>query len=147
MLLLSTTVFYAQFAATNLDDFNYLTKGYQIQTESGLDMKQGYTLQKISGRPFSAIVGNDTRFTEFYSLFKEGIDKPKATLLILYNSKTPNEKTYFCIPAFNSANDIWEKAKSDWFSKTIGWDIASKSYFWSTLTAISYLNMETRLKE
>ena len=31
-------------APTTEEEYNYLTKGYKIQVESGLDMKKGYSL-------------------------------------------------------------------------------------------------------
>ena len=45
-LLLFTTSFCAK-AQTTLEEYNYITKGYKVQTDSGLDMKKGYELSDI----------------------------------------------------------------------------------------------------
>jgi hypothetical protein len=35
------------FSQTSLEEYNYVTKGYKVQIESGLDMKKGYEIQNV----------------------------------------------------------------------------------------------------
>jgi hypothetical protein len=39
--------FLVHLSPTTLDEYNYMTKGYRIQVESGLDMKKGYLWKDI----------------------------------------------------------------------------------------------------
>src|SRR5687768_11609928 len=79
---------------TTLEEYNYITKGLDIQMKSGLDMKKGYELKPI----FSATEGN--RSVSFSELLK-GTDKRAIVADITWTSK---KHTYFCIP-----NEFTEK--------------------------------------
>ena len=49
LLLLTCMFLFAcfSFSQTTLEEYNYISKGYKIQLESGLDMKRGYLLEDI----------------------------------------------------------------------------------------------------
>lgn len=88
----------ASFAQTSLEEYNYVTKGYKVQIESGLDMKKGYELvslgQEISGE----------RKVEVKKLNRTE-NKTIAAYLIIYQRKgAPDE--YICVPNPNSDKNI-----------------------------------------
>ena len=37
----------ARSVPTTMEEYNYMTKGYKIQVESGLDMKKGYFIEDM----------------------------------------------------------------------------------------------------
>ena len=119
---------FSAFSQTTEEEYNYLTKGYKFQIESGLDMKKGYTLQDLT----SHNVGE--RKTEFKALFRDGEDKPCAVLCI-YNRPSTGFKDYICIPHFDSDKAIWDKVYEK--IKTYGGDGAI-ALAWGTLKLSAY---------
>ena len=99
-----------QTGQTTLEEYNYLTKGYHIQVESGLDMKKGYTLDSIG----SYVIGD----YNFYVLkLVRQANQELAGTLIITEGRVSGNKYYAAIPVNNSAlmqlhhNDIskWPK--------------------------------------
>ena len=105
-LLLSVSEAQSQ---TTMEEYNYVTKGYQIQLESGLDMKKGYRLEYITET--SAVMAGDSSYrkTEFKALYR-GSDSSLAAIMCTY-SFVVNGKTistdYLCIPQPGSSKEIW----------------------------------------
>jgi len=102
---------------TTIEEYNYLTKGYKIQIESGLDMKKGYVLKNVPGY-FSDKMSytNDNLFkreSNYKLLYKDGSTKPCAILMILtvYHKSKLTGTHYFCIPTYNS--NLWLNFKED----------------------------------
>jgi hypothetical protein len=93
-------------AQTTLEEYNYVTKGYKVQVESGLDMKKGYKFDDIHSIHIRYSDGIE-RETEFKALFKEGQKLPSA-ILCIYMHSNDGVKDYFCIPQFNSTKEIWD---------------------------------------
>lgn len=132
---------------TTMTEYNYVTKGYKIQLESGLDMKKGYTFKRFTGRMPVALKGI-TRYTEFMHLFKEGVKSPVAILVMISNSSSPNV-FYFCIPNLYSSQELWNQASSDWFkaANAAKWDTSSSIHLWNTFKALSTLSVNSVLKK
>ncbi len=103
ILLLSTIYTFNLKAQTTLEEYNYLTKGYKVQIESGLDMKKGYELSDIEKRTTSE------RNAELKVLhrIKDG-KREIAGYLVIYN-KTGGAKEYICIPNSKSEEEILTK--------------------------------------
>ena len=100
-------------APTTEEEYNYLTKGYKVQTESGLDMKKGYTFVDL---------GKATRGSydfEVKILMRE-LRKEVAGYLIISHSRVSG-KTYFnCIPIDNSELlERYYKDISNWDSSIL----------------------------
>jgi hypothetical protein len=96
---------------TTLEEYNYLTKGYKVQIESGLDMKSGYTFENVTE---SRITSGDSSYTrtEFKALIRKGEQKPCA-MLCIYSEVVMNrlQKTdYVCIPHTESNKEVWAMA-------------------------------------
>jgi|MDTD01.2.fsa_nt_gb hypothetical protein len=95
-------------AQTTQEEYNYLTKGYKTQIESGLDMKKGYKL--IDYGVYEIKEGNQTRQCEFKGLIKDGQTKPCAVLMIFKRTDLPNGAVYYiCIPSANANESIWKQ--------------------------------------
>jgi len=126
-LLILSIVFTSSFsfAQTTIEEYNYLTKGYRIQMESGLDMKKGYTLKDFG------TFRSTTRTCEFKGLYNEATHKLAATLAIFHAAN--GDIYYFCIPVANSQQNIFDA----YYSSLIAIDnvLAMKeySYFLSML--------------
>lgn len=87
-------------AQTTLEEYNYLTKGYKVQMESGLDMKKGYELSSVDAETTSQ------RNAELKVLHRlKNSKKEIAAHLIIYN-KTGNEKEYICVPNPKSNDEV-----------------------------------------
>lgn len=88
---------------TSIEEYNYLTKGYKIQLESGLDMKKGYELRDIDAKK------TNERSAELKALVRtSGSEGIVAAYLVVYNRRG-NETEYICIPHPNSEEEILEK--------------------------------------
>jgi hypothetical protein len=94
---------YTTRAQTTLEEYNYVTKGYKVQIESGLDMKKGYLIQdidkgEISGRSF-----------DLKALYRvKGASKQKAAYMIVYTRKG-SASEYICIPQGQSDQEVITK--------------------------------------
>ncbi len=96
-------------AQTTMEEYNYITTGYRLQVEGGLDMKKGYRfVDLISNQTTSASTGAE-RTVEFKALYRQGEPKPCALMCILSNS-SDSTKQYLCIPSTASTQDIWRVA-------------------------------------
>jgi len=93
---------------TTDEEYNYLTKGYKIQTESGLDMKKGYKFQSME-----TITENNYSF-QYQALIREGKNEVAGISVIIrikYAIGAP-KIYYLCVPVRNPqlleryANDL-----------------------------------------
>ena len=124
-------------AQTTEEEYNYITKGYKIQIESGLDMKKGYRFEDVDswGLKYSGFERN----ASFKMLYRDGEKKPCAILMKLDRTNTTFE-AYLCIPHYFSDDQIWKRAYNDFV--TIGsndWTEASRAYTWGMIKMISHL--------
>lgn len=91
-------------AQTTLEEYNYVTKGYKIQIESGLDMKKGYTFKDLF--VISTNYSNVPRTATFKALYRSGQASPCAIMMIYQKEKLTPE--YVCVPHFLSDDSIWK---------------------------------------
>ena len=94
---------------TTMEEYNYITKGYQIQLESGLDMKKGYRFEDVSQT--STVMAGDSSYrkTVFKALYRGAESKPAAIMCIyslVVNGNTLSTD-YLCIPQPESSKEIW----------------------------------------
>lgn len=90
-------------AQTSLEEYNYVTKGYGIQLESGLDMKQGYEFEDLISKKTTFRTA-DSKI--LYRLSETG-EREIAAYLIIYNKISSNTgKEYICIPHPDSDEEI-----------------------------------------
>lgn len=95
------------FAQTTQEEYNYLTKGYKIQLESGLDMKKGYSLKDLGDWGLNH--GSENRNCTFKGLVRDGQNKPCAILMIYKRTDISNGAVFhICIP-INASGDIWQQ--------------------------------------
>ena len=127
VLILSITALQSQ---TTMKEYNYLTKGYKIAMDNGLDLKRGYTLYKYGdwGKKYNTF----ERKTTFYAFYRGKEKKPCAMLVVLERSDTDYKK-YMCIPEYHSNNDVWDAAYKDWLNTDL-----SSAYAWGMIQFISY---------
>lgn len=104
-------------AQTTIEEYNYITKGIQVQQESGLDMKKGYIL--VDTEVSSSVKWGDGTERKFqFLLLKKTSETPnklKAIVAVyqnIRNGKYGNE--YFCIPTYSSSDEVWQKAFQDY---------------------------------
>jgi len=97
-------------AQTSQEEYNYLTKGYKIQIESGLDMKKGYRLEDliVSSTLTPSLFVKVFRNCQFKALYRQNEQKPCAILCIFTNTNI-GLKDYFCIPSIDASDLIWEQ--------------------------------------
>ena len=93
---------------TTMEEYNYITKGYKVQLESGLDMKQGYRFEDLNE---SSLASGDSSYkkTDFKALYRRDESAPCAILCIftnVVNGVTLNTD-YICIPHLDSSKDLW----------------------------------------
>ena len=110
LMRLSTAAF-AQ-SPTTQEEYNYATKGYKIQLESGLDTKKGYIIKD------AFIYGGSPNYSfTFKYLIREG-NNELACILIIAKSITWGNVYYLCLPnqldnplyiEFLKSISIWDK--------------------------------------
>lgn len=82
---------------TTEEEYNYLTKGYKIQLESGLDMKKGYILKDM-GEWEEGSYG-----FKFKALIREEADELAGILVMAKSDSWTGISTYYlCIPINNT---------------------------------------------
>lgn len=116
-------------AQTTQEEYNYITKGYKVQIESGLDMKKGYTLVDLGN--WGLDHNPEHRECTFKGLVRQGQTKPCAVLMIYKRTDVANGATFYvCIPSAGSSEDVWnqtlgfintECANNDRLENTIIW--------------------------
>jgi hypothetical protein len=104
--MIFATSFSQEKEVTSLEEYNYLTQGYKIALETGVDFKTGYDLKKIDEDKFGD-------YSVSYHLFKNlESNKTKAILLVLKKDKDKADKIiYMCLP-FNNG-DLFKKFAKD----------------------------------
>ena len=106
-IITMTTVFsMSVFGQTTMEEYNYVVKGYKIQLESGLDMKNGYRLVDID---WASITANERKAT-LKALIKTSTEEIVAYMVIYKKNGQATE--YICIPQPHSETEItdlfWE---------------------------------------
>ncbi|MEK9157723.1 MAG: hypothetical protein AAB638_00890 [Patescibacteria group bacterium] len=92
-------------------EYNYLTKGYRVQIESGLDMKKGYLMED------SQEITRGNYVFQIKFLMREAANE-LAAILIITKSNVSGNSYYTCVPINNSelinkyyaALYAWDKA-------------------------------------
>jgi len=98
----------SSFGQTTQEEYNYITKGYKVQLESGLDMKKGYSFADLGNSAVTS--GTEKRTTEFKALLKEGQSKPVAIMMIYRRTDISNGAVmYVCIPSQDAPKEIWSQ--------------------------------------
>jgi len=122
------------FSQTTLEEYSYLTKGYKIQVESGLDMKAGYEMHYAQTTVLRKSSFN--RNVEFKYLYRAEEEYPCAILMIMERTDT-DYKDYLCIPTPNSSEPIWNQAKKDFYKSIDTWTVSSRDYAWGMIKMIA----------
>jgi hypothetical protein len=127
-------------APTTEEEYNYVTKGYKVQTESGLDMKKGYDFGEIAEETIG-----DYKFTVMCLIRVP--KKEVAALLVKTKSANSGKTYYFCIPHDNL--ELSER----YYQDLSGWDYnITKAYSYLISTKLSEIvalanEMEKKLKK
>ena len=98
-------------AQTTMDEFNYITKGYKIQLESGLDMKAGYEFTKID----DVVIGERS-----VALSKLVNNKTRVVGYLIVYKKSNKDSEYICIPNPNSSYEVIELYKNSLYTSKMG---------------------------
>lgn len=130
-------------AQTTMEEYNYLSKGYKIQMESGLDMKKGYTIREIGEWGSTKSSGGFERSGRLFHLIRDGDAMPCASLIIFSRSST-GWTHYQAIPHIYSDQEIWDKAAADFRSSTV--NTGNLGYSWATLKMVSQLATPNAMK-
>lgn len=90
-------------AQTTREEYNYVTKGYKVQIESGLDMKKGYEVKYLDNTE------TEKRTATLNTLYRiDGPEKEVAAFMVVYKKKG-NPTEYICIPHPQSDEEILER--------------------------------------
>ncbi|MCF6294871.1 MAG: hypothetical protein L3J25_04190 [Flavobacteriaceae bacterium] len=139
-LLLCFLLSIAAFGQTTLEEYNYLTKGYKLDKETGRDLKSGYELKYIDAWHFNVKDGGNVinRKTTIYG-FKKVDENRVAGFLIERRREDTGYIDYLCVPTFMSDKEILNLAVNDFFKKENKSKSTSSSihYQWNTYMMLS----------
>jgi hypothetical protein len=107
----NTKVFSQSKTGTTEEEYNYVTKGYKVQIESGLDMKKGYTLKDLG--EWNLKYSDVSRGFAFKGLYRENDSIPCAVMAIYQKKRSgkPAISEYYCIPTLD-ALALWDRTMS-----------------------------------
>ena len=133
---------YKQSFATSIEEYNYLTAGYKIQIESGLDMKKGYSFNNIADKGLGAYSFN------LKALIRDSSHQVAAMLIIVHSSVSGKDY-YVCLPHNNqeliekywSFLNTWDRQILIAYSQFIG------AVFGTEYAIMFYNNDKTNLKK
>jgi len=103
---------------TTLEEYNYVTIGYGVQLEQGLDMKSGYEFASLNGYgewgASSIRLGDGSSINIKFELLKND-SKPFAerAVMVIINYEPEGLTRYLCIPNNYSSDLIWNKYFDD----------------------------------
>lgn len=119
------------FGQTTQEEYNYLTKGYKVQVESGLDMKKGYQLQDLNYQTITS--GSTERTCTFKAFIRNGETKPCAILCIYSRDKSIID--YLCIPTYDTPKAIWDETFQKFNTYT---EVGATTLIWGMAKLASY---------
>jgi hypothetical protein len=103
ILFASLYVITAQ-SQTTQEEYNYVTKGYKVQVESGLDMKKGYIIKDLDMVSQTASNGTTIRQASLKKLTKTSTNEAVAFMIVYQRAgKVPE---YFCIPSPTASQEL-----------------------------------------
>ena len=92
-------------AQTSQEEYDYVTKELKEQLVKGLELKKGYTLEEF----LKSDMSEGYWFATYSLLRKEDAKTPIAIVLVSGPSIYNPISVFYCIPAFNSKDEIWEQ--------------------------------------
>ena len=135
---------------TTITEYNYLTKGYKLDLETGRDLKEGYRLELIKQMGAAITYNNKSiiRDVKIYAFANVNLGKI-AAVLVETKEKNSGGTTYYCIPSKFSSEDIIQRSISDFFehNSNDSDQIKTAHYWWVTLNAIADLIMDAAPEE
>jgi len=91
-------------AQTTQEEYNYVTRGYKIDIETGHDIKNGYEMKDID-RVQQTTKSNSIGREAWLKRFSRKSTNATAAYLIIYQ-RAGQEKEYFCVPTLNSPKEL-----------------------------------------
>jgi hypothetical protein len=99
LLLLSVNTF----SQTTQDEYNYLSRVYGEQRDTGMLVKKHYKVVELT-KTYTAF-SDTARNISFWGIIRKGETKPSA-ILMKYD-KAGNGTVHICIPTINSPQSMW----------------------------------------
>ena len=114
VITLKSAMFLSQtedsYTGTTLEEYNYVTKGYAVQLEQGLDMKAGYEI--MDWESFGINTSDEGEImVQINDLWKKNTSMEmnyRATMVII-SSSLYDFKQYLCIPNYYSSSEMWNR--------------------------------------
>ena len=105
---------------TTEEEYNYMTKGYKIQVESGLDMKKGYEFIDLGE---SSIYWNNRTIERKVTvkLLVRTATKEGCGFLLIMRRPDTQYTSYMCIPTLSASNELWDRAFKEKNNLTNEW--------------------------
>jgi len=103
LIIIILTVLFIEkgFSQTTIEEYNFITTGFKLQIESGLDMKKGYQLKELC----SLSTNERTAILKvLYRIDNKGVKSTAAYMIIYKKKDQPSE--YLCIAHPNSDAQI-----------------------------------------
>jgi hypothetical protein len=91
------------FGQTTLEEYNYVSKGYKVQIESGLDMKKNYEFEDIDKH------STKERTAELKVLYRLKDGKKEIAAYMIIYKRLGNPTEYLCVPHPKSEEEINDK--------------------------------------
>ena len=107
---------------TTITEYNYCLKGYKVQMESGLDMKQGYSFSNLDDI-------NIQGYKYSIKCLIRTAEQEVAALMVIATSPVSGKTYYLCIP--HGDKELYQS----YYNELASWDLGITkpyAYFMST---------------
>ncbi|MCP4051719.1 MAG: hypothetical protein GY739_01430 [Mesoflavibacter sp.] len=138
IFILCALISITAFSQTSMEEYNYLTKGYLLDKQTGRDLKSGYRMDATIP-PFSQNI-NDGKNTITRKLrilkFVRTEDEKVVALLVIENREDTGYEGYICVPSILSSSEVKNLASKDFFSRAENKSsetVSAYHYYWLSL--------------
>ncbi|MDH7912554.1 hypothetical protein [Winogradskyella sp. SYSU M77433] len=124
---------------TTMTEYNYLTKGYKLDLETGRDIKNGYRISLACPTITQKLNGAERSITIYKFILLE--EERTVALLVKLGRTDTNYIGYYCLPDNKSDIEVLEKATKDFFDdnqKLNDLEFAKTHYLWLSLNSLKY---------
>ncbi len=133
------------FSQTSMTEYNYLSKGYLLDKQTGRDLKDGYRMDLVTNTVSQILNDGSNSINRMITVYKfvRVKDEKAVALLIIEKREDTNFESYICVPSPKSVSAVRNIASKDFFSRIENKEsstLAAYHYYWLALQVLAETN-------